>query len=97
MEKVKSNDSRLNELKCLALYLFMIWEDPLATVFIQHFQSVGKYYRGSVDCLKKTIMNEGFSALYKGFIPCWLRMAPWSMTFWLSFEKFRNILGVETW
>ena len=30
---------------------------------------------------------------YKGFLPCWIRMAPWSLTFWLSFEQIRIFLG----
>ena len=30
------------------------------------------------------------AALYKGFLPCWLRMAPWSLTFWLSFEQVQQ-------
>jgi len=57
----------------------------------------GIYYRGSVDCLIKTVRLEGLMALYKGFVPIWLRMAPWSMTFWLSFEQFRIIFGLQTW
>ena len=37
--------------------------------------------------------KEGFWALYKGFLPTWIRMAPWSMTFWLSYEKIRSVMG----
>jgi len=57
----------------------------------------GKYYSGSLDCLIKAIKTEGFMSLYKGFIPCWLRMAPWSMTFWLSFEKMRLFANIDSW
>ncbi|KAF4526280.1 hypothetical protein B566_EDAN010990 [Ephemera danica] len=53
----------------------------------------GLLYKSSIDCLMKTIHNEGMFALYKGFFPVWIRMAPWSLTFWLSFEKFRNVIG----
>jgi hypothetical protein len=38
-----------------------------------------------------------FSAVYKGFLPCWLRMAPWSLTFWLSYEQIRKNLGAAAW
>ncbi|XP_053950035.1 mitochondrial uncoupling protein 4 isoform X1 [Anastrepha ludens] len=54
----------------------------------------GLLYKGSVDCLRQTVNREGFSALYKGFLPCWIRMAPWSLTFWLSFEQIRSMIGV---
>ncbi|KAK6624335.1 hypothetical protein RUM44_011194 [Polyplax serrata] len=54
----------------------------------------GLLYKSSVDCLKKTIQDEGLFALYKGFLPIWIRMAPWSLTFWLSFEQIRHTMGV---
>lgn len=53
----------------------------------------GLIYKGSLDCLQQTIAKEGFFALYKGFLPVWIRMAPWSLTFWLSFEQIRTSLG----
>ncbi|KAL7044918.1 hypothetical protein ACKWTF_002103 [Chironomus riparius] len=53
----------------------------------------GTLYKGSVDCFQKTVAKEGLYALYKGFLPCWIRMAPWSLTFWLSFEQIRIFLG----
>ncbi|XP_068158664.1 mitochondrial uncoupling protein 4 isoform X1 [Drosophila tropicalis] len=56
----------------------------------------GLLYRGSVDCLRQTVAKEGFVALYKGFLPCWIRMAPWSLTFWLSFEQIRKTIGASS-
>ncbi|XP_014278841.1 mitochondrial uncoupling protein 4 isoform X2 [Halyomorpha halys] len=53
----------------------------------------GLIYKSSVDCLVKTVENEGLFALYKGFLPVWIRMAPWSLTFWLSFEQIRHTIG----
>lgn len=53
----------------------------------------GLIYKSSVDCLIKTVENEGIFGLYKGFIPVWIRMAPWSLTFWLSFEQIRHTIG----
>lgn len=52
----------------------------------------GLIYKSSMDCLIKTVENEGLFALYKGFLPVWIRMAPWSLTFWLSFEQIRQIV-----
>uniref|UniRef100_A0A0K2TKN4 Mitochondrial uncoupling protein 4like [Acyrthosiphon pisum] n=1 Tax=Lepeophtheirus salmonis TaxID=72036 RepID=A0A0K2TKN4_LEPSM len=57
----------------------------------------GLVYKNSIDCIRQTIQNEGFFALYKGFLPCWLRMAPWSLTFWLSFEQIRYNFGAKSW
>ncbi|KAH8387468.1 hypothetical protein KR093_007277, partial [Drosophila rubida] len=56
----------------------------------------GLLYHGSLDCLRQTVVKEGFGALYKGFLPCWIRMAPWSLTFWLSFEQIRKMIGASS-
>ncbi|XP_064620598.1 mitochondrial uncoupling protein 4-like isoform X2 [Lineus longissimus] len=55
----------------------------------------GVLYTSSIDCLMKTVRQEGFLALYKGFIPIWARMAPWSLIFWLSYEQIRKAAGVK--
>ncbi|XP_003378612.1 conserved hypothetical protein [Trichinella spiralis] len=61
-----------------------------------------RFYKSSIDCLLKTISNEGFFALYKGFVPIWARMAPWSLTFWkivqcrlFSFNLIFNIQNAK--
>lgn len=59
-------------------------------------RGVGLYYRGSWDCLKKTVSQEGPWALYKGFIPIWMRLGPWSLTFWVTFEWIRSVVGVKS-
>ncbi|XP_046407185.1 mitochondrial uncoupling protein 4 [Ischnura elegans] len=56
----------------------------------------GLVYKSSVDCLIKTVKNEGLLALYKGFFPVWIRLAPWALTFWVSFEQLRHQLGATT-
>ncbi|KAK7870615.1 hypothetical protein R5R35_009114 [Gryllus longicercus] len=53
----------------------------------------GLLYKSSLDCLTKTVELEGLMALYKGFLPVWIRMAPWSLTFWLTFEQIRRTIG----
>ncbi|XP_055600629.1 mitochondrial uncoupling protein 4-like [Uranotaenia lowii] len=53
----------------------------------------GLLYKGSVDCLQKTVSREGFFALYKGFLPVWIRLGPWALIFWVSFEHIRATLG----
>ena len=46
-------------------------------------------YKGSIDCFMKTIRNEGFTALYKGFLPSYLRIAPFNIIFFLTYEKLK--------
>ena len=56
----------------------------------------GKLYTGSYDCFIQTLKKEGVPALYKGFLPIWGRMAPWSFIFWLSYEELRRVSGVKS-
>lgn len=56
----------------------------------------GLLYKSPLDCLMKTLRGEGFAALYKGFFPIWARMAPWSFTFWVTYEEFRRFSGVSS-
>ena len=50
-------------------------------------------YTGLTDCFIKTVKNEGPLALYKGFLPVWLRLAPWQIIFWTSYEQLRKLNG----
>ena len=56
----------------------------------------GTLYTGTIDCFRKTVNAEGFGALYKGWLPTWMRMAPWSLTFFLSFEQLRRLAGLDS-
>lgn len=72
----------------------------------------GVYYRSSMDCLLQSVKKEGFFSLYKGerlrssaylhcssfagFVPCWMRMAPWSLTFWVTYEELRKYTGHQS-
>eukprot|EP00405_Crypthecodinium_cohnii_P035839 CAMPEP_0206536328 /NCGR_PEP_ID=MMETSP0325_2-20121206/6686_1 /ASSEMBLY_ACC=CAM_ASM_000347 /TAXON_ID=2866 /ORGANISM="Crypthecodinium cohnii, Strain Seligo" /LENGTH=309 /DNA_ID=CAMNT_0054033523 /DNA_START=128 /DNA_END=1053 /DNA_ORIENTATION=+ len=51
-------------------------------------------YRGTLDCWAKTVKQEGFLSLYKGFFPGWLRLGPWQLVFWCSYERLRIWSGV---
>ncbi|XP_075057423.1 mitochondrial uncoupling protein 4 [Mixophyes fleayi] len=56
----------------------------------------GILYKSSTDCFIQAVCGEGFLSLYKGFIPTWMRMAPWSLVFWLTYEQIRRIVGVSS-
>ena len=51
-----------------------------------------KLYNGFTDCLVKTIKQDGFMSLWRGFIPIWARFAPQAtlqlLTIEFLYEKF---------
>lgn len=46
---------------------------------------------GVISTLTNIIRTEGFVPLWYGFFPNWLRLAPWQLTFWVSYEYMRNL------
>jgi len=46
-------------------------------------------YKGSIDCLIKTVKYEGVMALYNGFIPTFFRMGPWNIIFFIIYERLK--------
>eukprot|EP01089_Gocevia_fonbrunei_P001375 TRINITY_DN1127_c0_g1_i1.p1 TRINITY_DN1127_c0_g1~~TRINITY_DN1127_c0_g1_i1.p1 ORF type:complete len:309 (-),score=36.08 TRINITY_DN1127_c0_g1_i1:94-1020(-) len=52
-----------------------------------------KIYSGVMDCMLKTVKNEGFFALYKGFLPLWFRIGPWCVVMFISYEQYRKMFG----
>ncbi|CAH2245789.1 mitochondrial uncoupling 4 [Pelobates cultripes] len=56
----------------------------------------GILYKSSTDCFMQAVRGEGLMSLYKGFIPTWMRMAPWSLVFWLTYEQIRRLVGVHS-
>ncbi|XP_048400717.1 brain mitochondrial carrier protein 1 [Stegostoma tigrinum] len=48
-------------------------------------------YKGTLDGLLQTWKTEGFLALYKGFWPNWLRLGPWNIIFFITYEQLRKI------
>ncbi|KAK1307687.1 Mitochondrial uncoupling protein 3 [Acorus calamus] len=59
-------------------------------------QGVERVYRGSLDCLVRTVRAEGFGALWKGFFPTWARLGPWQFVFWVSYEQLRRAAGMSS-
>ncbi|XP_075213374.1 uncoupling protein Bmcp mitochondrial isoform X2 [Lycorma delicatula] len=49
-----------------------------------------RLYSGSADCFVQTVRNEGFLALYKGFVPTWVRMGPWNIIFFITYEQLKT-------
>ncbi|XP_074633249.1 kidney mitochondrial carrier protein 1-like isoform X2 [Acropora palmata] len=47
-------------------------------------------YRNAAHCLVLTFKSEGFFALYRGFVPQFLRLFPWNVIFFMSFEQYKK-------
>jgi len=53
-------------------------------------------YKGTIDCLVKTVQSEGFLGLYKGFFPNWMRIGPHTIVTFLVYEELRKLSGIGT-
>lgn len=56
----------------------------------------GALYKGMIDCLQQSVKNEGIFALYKGFLPLWMRLGPWALINWMAFENIMIAIGGQT-
>lgn len=53
-------------------------------------------YKGLLDCLVKTVKNEQFKGLFKGFIPMWGRKGPGTVIQLVTWEQLRIISGYNS-
>ena len=53
-------------------------------------------YKGLVDCISKTVRNEGFRGLYKGFFPLWYRFGPFTVIQLVTWEQLRKMCGIKS-
>ncbi|XP_030383833.1 mitochondrial uncoupling protein 4C-like [Scaptodrosophila lebanonensis] len=53
----------------------------------------GQRYKNSLICFQQLVRDEGVLAMYKGFVPYWLRCGPWFLVFWMSFEALQRLQG----
>lgn len=51
----------------------------------------GVLYSGPIDCLIKTVRTEGVLALYKGFVPHYLRLTPHTILTLVFWEKYKSL------
>ncbi|XP_059622763.1 mitochondrial uncoupling protein Bmcp [Phlebotomus argentipes] len=50
-----------------------------------------KIYTSSLDCAVQTVRQEGALALYKGFVPTLVRMGPWNIIFFVTYERLKAL------
>ncbi|KAK2562046.1 Mitochondrial substrate carrier family protein ucpB [Acropora cervicornis] len=52
-------------------------------------------YKGTLDCIVKTVRKEGLFGLYKGFIPNWTRTGTHTVVTFFVFEQLRAFVGLR--
>ena len=72
-----------------AAFTAAVFGSPLDLVTTRHMNHPGKY-KNPVDCILSVVRNEGFSALYKGFIPNVIRLSSYNVVFWICFENIKK-------
>ena len=55
-----------------------------------------KIYDGFVDCVVKTVRNDGVGSLWRGFIPIWARFAPQATLQLLTIEYLYVMFGYKS-
>lgn len=70
--------------------------DVIKTRMIAHAQGSGSPYRSTLDCIMQTVKTERLRGLYKGFLPTWMRLAPWQMVFFVGFEQISLLVTGHT-
>ena len=50
---------------------------------------------GPIDCAVKTVRAEGILALYKSWLTVYMRLGPWQMVFYLTFEQVNKLASVK--
>lgn len=66
-----------------------------ADVIKLQLMKINSPYSGVYDCLIKTIQNDGFMALYKGFLSIWLKLALSQIIFWTTYERLRTLNNIN--
>ncbi|RHY21207.1 hypothetical protein DYB32_009869 [Aphanomyces invadans] len=66
--------------------------DVLKTRLMTQPSGTSALYTGMISCARRTFQEEGVKAFYKGFIPNWMRKAPWCVVFFITYEESRAAL-----
>uniref|UniRef100_A0A7S2W7F8 Mitochondrial carrier protein n=1 Tax=Mucochytrium quahogii TaxID=96639 RepID=A0A7S2W7F8_9STRA len=59
-------------------------------------QATATKYNGVADAFVKIYRNEGFGALYKGFVPICARKVVWCSTFFVLYEQLRAVANKKS-
>lgn len=62
---------------------------------LQGAGGVDKLYKGPWDAAQQIIKAEGVKGLYRGMIPCYLKVVPAIAISFGTYEMMRQLLGIE--
>ncbi|KAI0344580.1 mitochondrial carrier [Trametopsis cervina] len=72
-----------------------ITSNPVDVVKVRLMTDKNRQINGVVHCIKTILINEGPLAFYKGFGMCWGRLGTHTIVSFLTFEKLRDVFGME--
>ena len=65
---------------------------PVDVVKTRYMNSPPGQYQNPLDCMLKTVTQEGPTAFYKGFTPSFLRLGSWNVVMFVSYEQLKRAL-----
>ncbi|KDO26096.1 hypothetical protein SPRG_08457 [Saprolegnia parasitica CBS 223.65] len=68
--------------------------DVVKTRLMTQPSGTNALYTSAHHCAYKTFSDEGLKAFYKGFLPNWMRKAPWCVVFFVTYEHAKGSLVV---
>ena len=51
-------------------------------------------YNGVVDCFKTIVKNEGTKGLFKGLVPCYLKVIPATAILFMTNERLKRYFAI---
>ncbi|KAG8686528.1 hypothetical protein FRC08_012468 [Ceratobasidium sp. 394] len=72
-----------------------IVSNPVDVIKVRLMNDRAREYNGILDCIIKTIRNEGPLGYYKGFGMCWIRLGSHTTLTLLLYEQLRAWAGVR--
>jgi hypothetical protein len=75
----------------LAGLLATMMSQPVDVIKTRLMSAPAGEYKGALDCLTRTVRNEGPLALMKGFVPSFTRLGPHTVLTFMFLEQLRSL------
>ena len=67
--------------------------DVVKTRYMNSSKAGTNAYSSPLNCLTTIAKDEGILALYNGFLPLWMRLGPWCVIMFMSWDFYKDIVG----